>query len=270
MRPFTRSSGRVLACLLVAGAGLGAVGAVVAQARWQVFRAGDVVLKFDGGPVPKTLPRHGSAPMGVVARLAVSTAGGTRPPALRGGVFDIDRTVSVDGRGLPVCKKGALEARTSGAARQACRDAIVGSGTANATIEFPESKPIDIKSPLIFFNGGVSGGTTTMFVHAYITVPVPSAIVTRVRFTAKRNGRYGMRSVTEIPKVAGGSGSLTSASFTLKRLFEVRGETHSFLNGGCPDGRIFFRVVSTEFELGNRLVGLPLSGSLTRPCVPSG
>jgi hypothetical protein len=246
--------------------------AAVAMAKWDVFRAGNVILKFDGGTVPSTLPRHHPVPIGVFGKVQVSTSDGSHPPAFRGGVFEVDRNAGIDARGLPVCQGKQLEARDSRAARRVCGDAIVGKGTGTVEIAFSEQPPILVTSPLTFFNGGVKGRTTTLFVHAFITVPTPAAIVTTVKMTKVDAGRYGLRVVSQIPVVAGGAGSLLSASFNLKRLFTYKGERHSYFTGQCPDGRLLFRIVKTDFKV--EAVGLPsapsLSGALVRPCIPRG
>lgn len=246
--------------------------AAVATAKWDVFRAGNVILKFDGDTVPNALPRHEMAPIGAYGKIQVATTDGSHPPAFRGGVFEVDRNATIEARGLATCAAGQLEARNSGAARRVCGDSIIGSGLGKVEIAFPEQSPIDVTSPLTFFNGGVQGKTTTFFVHAFITVPVPAAIVTRVTIEKLATGPYGLRIESEIPVIAGGSGSLVGAHFKLKRLFNHKGEQRSFLQAKCPDGRIGFRVLETDFriEAGDRSVSPSVSGKLFRPCVPKG
>lgn len=250
-----------------------AIGCVaVAAAKWDVFRAGNVTLKFDGGTSPDKLPRHELAPIGTFAKLQVSTSDGSHPPALRGGTFDIDRNISIDARGLPVCKAEQLQARDSKSARQACGKSIVGSGQGTVEIAFPEQEPILVKSPLTFFNGGVKGGTTTLFVHAFITVPTPAAIVTTVKFNKIDEGRYGLRVASAIPVIAGGSGSVLDANFKIKRLFTYKGRKRSYMMAKCTDGRLMFRVVKIDFAVGTagKVSAPSLSGSLVRSCTPEG
>lgn len=241
----------------------------VASARWDVFRAGDVILKFDGGVTPRALPRFEPAPLGVQGRIQIAMADGSHPPAFRSGVFEGDRDIVLDATGLPTCRGGRLEARDTRGARRACGDAIVGSGSGTVEIAFAEQAPILVESPLTFFNGGVKGNTTTLYVHAFITVPVPAAIVTTVRLEELRRGPYGLRIESEVPVIAGGSGSIVAARFNLGRRFVVAGERHSYLSGKCPDGRFRLRIVRTEFEVpGTGHAALPLSGELARPCTP--
>lgn len=244
----------------------------VATAKWDVFQAGNLILKFDGGTLPEALPRHEPAPIGAFAKLQIGTTDGSHPPAFRGGTFEVDRNTSIDATGLPVCKSAQLEARDSRAARRVCGDAIVGKGQGTVEIAFPEQTPILVRSPLTFFNGGVRNGTTTLFVHAFITVPAPTAIVTTVKFSEIHSGRYGIHVVSEVPVIAGGSGSVLAARFTVKRFFTYKGQKRSYLMGSCPDGRLAFRIVKTDFkvETAGNLAGPPLSGTLVRPCIPKG
>jgi hypothetical protein len=259
---------------VVVGAVLAAVAAfaavAVATAKWDVFRAGNVVLKFDGGTVPKALPRQELAPIAAFAKLQIGTTDESHPPAFRGGVFEVDRNTAIDARGLPVCRAAQLEARDTKAARRACGKTIVGKGEGTVEIAFPEQRPLEVTSPLTFFNGGVKGKTTTLFVHAFITVPAPTAIVTTVKLTEIDKGRYGLGVVSDIPVIAGGSGSTVAASFTIRRMFTHKGERRSYLMGKCPDGTLRFRIVKAEFKLEALGGGAapPLSGTLVRPCTP--
>ena len=71
---------------------------------------------------------------------------------------------------------------------------------------------------------------TTLFVHALLTVPVPTAIVTTVKIKKIRKGRYGLLSVATIPKIAGGSGSITQFNLTINR--------PGVLTAKCTDGKL--------------------------------
>jgi hypothetical protein len=246
--------------------------AAVASANWTTVRAGNLVFKIEGKLAPGTYPRHEFAPASFRTRGQVATSDGTHPPALREGVVYIDRNGAFDARGLPVCRAGQLDARDTKAAKRACGAAIIGSGEGTAEIAFPEQKPILVKSPILIFNGGVQGGTTTMFLHAFITVPTPSAIVSSFKFTRVKAGRYGLRGVAKIPVIAGGSGSITDFDFKVKRLYTYKGERKSFDLTKCPDGHIdakgtgvFKDEVVDGIEDGKETT---ISASLSFPCTP--
>jgi hypothetical protein len=248
--------------------------AAVAAAQWTTVRVGNLILKVDGKLSPAALPRHELAPSSFRARGQIETVDGSHPPALREGVVYIDKNGVFDAHGLPACKAGDLEARDTKAAKRACGDSIIGQGQGTAEIAFPEQKPILVESPITIFNGGVVSGTTTMFLHAFITVPTPAAIVSSFKFSLVKAGRYGLRGVVKIPRIAGGSGSVVDFDFKIKRLYAYRGERKSFDLTKCPDGLIhakgtgvFKNEVLDGIDDGEKTT---ISAGLTFPCTPKG
>lgn len=248
--------------------------AAVASAEWTTVRVGNLVLKIEGKLSPRAYPRDEFAPASFRTRGQIATADGNHPPALREAVVYIDKNGKFDAEGLPACKGSQLVARDTKAAKRACGEAIIGTGVGSAEIAFPEQRPIDVTSPITIFNGGVKGGTTTMLLHAFITVPTPAAIVSTFKFTRVNAGRYGMRGVAAIPVIAGGSGSITDFDFQVKRHYTYRGERKSFDLTKCPTGVIWAKGSGTfkdevrdGVEDGEETV---LSASLSFPCTPKG
>lgn len=246
--------------------------AAVAAASWTTARVGNLVFKVDGNLFPATLPADEFGPSWFRTKGQIATADGTHPPALREGVFYIDKNSMLDAHGLPVCRAGQLEARDTKGARRACGEAIVGTGEGTAEISFPEQKPIVVDSPILFFNGGIAGGTTTLFAHSFITVPVPAAIVAVFKLRRVEAGRFGIRGVYELPVIAGGSGSLTDFDFTIKRFYRHRGKRKSYDLTKCPDGHIdlkgtgvFRDEVRDGVDDGEKTT---ISASLIVPCTP--
>ncbi|HWJ42384.1 MAG TPA: hypothetical protein VNR67_03025, partial [Solirubrobacterales bacterium] len=90
--------------------------------------------------------------------------------------------------------------------------------------------------PLILFNGGLKGATTTLLLHAYVNVPAPTAIVTAATVTRIHEGRFGLRIQAKVPKIAGGAGSVTRFELEVGRRFVYRGAKKSFLTASCPNG----------------------------------
>lgn len=198
--------------------------------------AGVLCVGDNGGISPTKLPRHGGAP--ITARIIgdISTSDGSHPPALQDLEADIARTIEVDAVGLPTCKENQLKATSSAAAKQACGDAIVGSGTTEVEVAFPEQKPFRATGPLILFNGGVHGASTTVFLHAYVAVPAPTAVIVRATVTRIHKGRFGLRLKAHIPEVAGGAGSATAFDLEIGRRYAYKGRKKSFLTASCPTG----------------------------------
>jgi hypothetical protein len=230
----------------ITGVGLGfalivAASALAHSGHTHVVRVGNLVLRENGGLSPTRLPKHKQAPIKANLSASVATVDGSHLPTAREVIIDIDKNIHLDARGLPVCRGRQLEARNTNAARQVCGGAIVGEGSGRAEIAFPEQKPIMVSSPLTMFNGGVKGGKTTIFIHAFITVPVPAAIVTTVKITPVRRGHYGIHTVSTIPMIAGGAGSVTEFKLRIDRKFTYKGKKKSFLTASCPTGRHVFK-----------------------------
>jgi hypothetical protein len=214
--------------------------------------AGNLVVTVNGGFSPSKLPKKKLAPITFEASGKIATKDGSHPPALKKAIVETDKNGAVNVKGVPVCKSGQLQSRDTKAAEKACKPAIIGKGTTNVQIQFPEQKPIDVSSKLLVFNGGKSGSTTTFFIHAYITVPTPAAIVTTVKIKKVKNGRYGLQSTATVPKIAGGSGSVES--------FSLRITKRGVLLAKCPDGKLQAHVDSFFAD------GTKASATIIRTC----
>lgn len=201
-------------------------------------RQGNIELTFNGGFSPSVLPKKTLAPIALTAEGKIKTVDGTHPPALKEALIETDKNGAINVKGYPTCKSGQLQAQDTAHAQKICGPSLVGSGKTNIEIAFAESKPVPVTSKLLVFNGGEKGGVTTLFIHAYITVPVPSAVVTTVKIKKIHNGRYGLLSTASIPKIAGGSGSVTSFSLKIDKKFTYKGKKVSVLTAKCPDGKL--------------------------------
>jgi hypothetical protein len=207
-----------------------------ASGERKVECAGEICVSDDGGIAPTKLPRRGKAPVTARLRAGVRSRDGGHPPALESVRIDVDRSLAVDAIGLPACRGSQLEARSSAEARRACGEAIVGSGEAEVEVAFPEQEPFRATGPLILFNAGVHGGTTTVLLHTYVDVPAPTAIVVKATIARIHQGPYGLRIQARVPRIAGGSGSVTHFELKVGRRYTYRGRSKSFLEAGCPTG----------------------------------
>jgi hypothetical protein len=230
----------------------------------KVWCAGNICVADDGGITPEALPRHGNAPVTARLNAEVSTRDGSHPPPFKSMDLKIDRTVSLDAEGLPVCRAGQITASTTATVRKVCGDAIVGSGKAEVEVAFPEQAPFRSTGPLVLFNGGVEGQVTTLLLHAYVNVPAPTAIVVKAKITKIHEGRFGMRIQAEVPRIAGGSGSVTMFDLRVGRRYTYKGRKKSFLSASCPTG-IWVAKGQASFKDGTTLAINHLF-----PCTPKG
>jgi hypothetical protein len=245
--------------------------AAVASAVSTTLRAGNLVVTFGGSTSPKKLSKTKYTPVTTNIFGKIKTTDGTHPAAFREAVVDIDKDVKINVKGFPVCKAGQLEARDTKAAKKACGNTILGEGTADAEIAFPEQKPIKVPSPLLVFNGGEKGGKVTLLIHTFITVPAPTAIVTTVTITRKGSG---IHSVAKVPVIAGGSGSALDFSFKLGKTYTYKGKKVGYFEARCPDGvfkvnvpKVLFKNEAHTATGGGTTV---LKGGIAVPCTPKG
>jgi hypothetical protein len=242
---------------------LSAVGIASAE-KPVIVEAGNLKLTFNGGFMPKALPKKTFAPIVLNVSGKIQTKDGTQPPALREFVLETDKNGAIDVKGFPTCTSGALQARDTKAVEKACGPAIMGTGQTSVSVEFPEQAPIPATSKLLLFNGGIKGGVTTLYVHAYLTQPITTAIVTTVKITKIKNGRYGIKSVATVPVIAGGAGSVTSFNLTVNKGLKVKGKPFSILSAKCPDGRLQAHGLA-KFDDGTKA-----EAEVTRPCTGKG
>ncbi len=238
--------------------------AIAAAEKPVTVRAGNLILTINGGVTPKVLSKTSQEPVSLTVQGTIKTADGSHPPAVQEIVIDTDKAGSIDARGVPTCKPGQLEAQTTVNAKKACPDSIVGTGTTDVEVLFPESKPIPIHSQLTAFNGGIAGGKTTILVHAFLTSPLSAAIVTTVTVSKEHKGPYGTHSIASVPVIANHAGSVTGFSLTFpKKLFAYKGQKHGYLVAKCDDGS-FLAQAETVFSDGTK-VG---PATITRACTP--
>jgi hypothetical protein len=236
------------------------VGVAAAGSSKEKSCVGNLCFEAGGGFSPKKLSKTKQTPIALTAEGKITTTDGSHPPALKEAIIETDKNGAINVQGYPVCKKSKLQSQDTPHAEAACRPALIGTGTATAAVELKEQPEILVTSKLLVFNGGVSGGKTTIYIHAYFSKPVPGAIVTSVKISKIHNGRYGLKSVATIPKIASGAGSITSFKLTINKKFTHNGKKVSILTAKCPDGRLQAHAVA---KFAN---GLSATTEFVRPC----
>jgi hypothetical protein len=228
------------------------VAGIATGAKPVTVEAGNIVVTVNGEFKPAKLPKNKMAPIKLFASGKISTKDGTHPPALKEVILKTDKNGAINVKGLPVCKSGQLQARETKAAEKACKGSIIGTGQTTVEVEFAEQPPINVPSKLVVFNGGLKGGTTTLYIHAYFDAPVTGAIVTTVKVKKKKEGRYGLNSVATIPKIAGGAGSVKSFNLAITK--------RGVLTAKCPDGKLQAHATSVFAD------GTKAAATIIRTC----
>lgn len=241
---------------------LAVAGALIlaATAAAITLRVGDIVIAGDGGFSPTTLPKNENAPISLHGSATFKTIDGTRPSPLRQLVLEFDKHGEVETRGLEKCTMAKLVATSVQQARRNCPGAIVGTGFGTAVVQLPEQRPIEASSPLTLFNGPVEHGNPTVLGHAHLDYPAPTTYVISIEIERIHNGRYGFRTVADFPRIANDYGSPVSGHLKIGKTWKYKGETLSYANARCADGRL---QAHAEFTFKNED---SVAGTVFKPC----
>lgn len=239
-------------------AGRGASASVVEQRR-------GVRVSFDGKLTPHVLPRHGTAPVGIVVDAKISATGGEDPPQLRRITIAINRNGRFTSKGLPTCRVDQIQPSTTDGALAACGRSLVGEGRFSANVKLPEQSPFPSAGKVLAFNGKVNG-SPAILAHIYGTDPAPTSTVLPFLLREGR-GTYGTTLEASLPQATGNWGYVTGLRMSLRRRFSYHGHSRSFLSAGCPAPAGFpsaaFPLAKTSFAFAGSLT---LDAVLTRTC----
>jgi hypothetical protein len=225
-------------------------------------KVGELELTANGGFSPTALSKTKQTPISAKASGEVKMENGGHPPAVREVILEIDKNAQIHTKGIPVCKSGQLQATDTTTALKNCKSALIGEGQTTAQVAFAEQRPISVPSKLLVFNGGEKGGKTTWYIHAYFSNPISGALVTTVTFQKHPHGRFGTLSVSKIPQLTGGSGSVLSFNLEIFKSVKVGGKTYNPISSTCSDGKLKVHVLG-KFEDGTKA-----ETEIVRACTP--
>lgn len=213
---------------------------------------GEVEAKFDARFKPTRLSRSEPTPLSPWVSMRFKPSEYSRVPALEEFEIEEDRHLRLNLNGVPVCSPGNVDEPPM---KQRCEDAVIGKGKMVANVFFPEVTIPSLHSEVIVYNAGLRNGVRTLLMEAFITVPTPNTIVTVVKVKHSDLGRYGLKLVGSVPKIAGGTGSIESLAWRFHK------DTFS---ATCPADRQLDTRFTTTF-----VDGTFLGGTVARPCTPA-
>ncbi len=234
-------------------------------AQAELTARGDLFVRFSGGITPAALPRDARAPISVQVTAKVRTLSGDQPPALRGIAIAINQGGKLDARGLPICRQRQIEPSSTQEALARCGPALVGGGSYDADVAFPEQSAFPSHGRVLAFNA-VVGGKRAILAHVYGANPIPITriIVFHIKETG---GTYGTVLTGSLPTSTNRWGYLRRISLSLHRNFTYKGQRRSYLSAACdapagfPGATFPFAHASMRFADGRTL-----SSVLTRSC----
>ncbi len=234
-------------------------------AHSEVIARGGLLLNFSGGISPDALPRRQLAPISVGLSGTVRTLSREGPPSVRRIEIAINRGGHLDARGLPLCSRAAIQPSSTAQARAICGSALVGEGSFDADVVFPEQSAFPSNGRVLAFNALV-GGRPAILAHVYGGQPAATSriIVFRIRRNA---GTYGTVLTALVPESLDQWGHLTHFSLDLHRSYTYRGRRRSYLSASCPAPSGFpgatFPFARTAITFAD---GRTLASTLTRNC----
>jgi len=212
----------------------------------------EVEAKFDARFSPRRLSRSEQTPISPWVSMSFKNPEGMHAPALKDFEIEEDRHLQLNLKGVPVCSHRHVN---EAPIKQRCKKALIGSGEMETYIAVPEGVPIVARGEVTVYNAGLRSGVRTLFLATFITIPTPTEIVTTVKVKHSSLGRYGLKLVGSIPKVAGGFGSVISLDWRFHK---------GIFSAICPlDRRLDTRFTTTLAD------GTTLAGTVTRDCTPA-
>lgn len=239
---------------------------VAALAEAEVTQRGALRVTVNGTLTPKTLPRHGSAPVRVAMSGAIALAGaGKRPPQLRAITLEINSHGRLDPKGLPACGIDDIQPSTSENALEACGGSLIGRGRFSAKVLLPEQAPFPSDGRIHAFNG-VYRGRPAILAHIYGTNPSPTSVT--LPFTiARRGGEFATVLSASLPEVTSEWGYVTGLELDLGRRFTVNGKPRGYVSASCPAPKGFpgatFPLLRASFHFAGAQT---MTSTLTRSC----
>ena len=240
----------IATALVIATSVTGAIG--VAKPAKTVL--GNVEVEFGGRLSPSAIPTDKSAPIVSVLWGKVRTLDIANPPAPGKLRVVGDKGVALHLEGLPRCRLPRSNRLNTSEIRKLCGPSIVGTGRIEGIVVFPGDQPIDFASELI----AVKGGPSTLYAYAFFTAPVTAAIAIPIEVKKVRRGKFGTESIASLPKIAGGSGSVTYFKLSLEK---------GVLRATCAEGQLRGRVTAA-FAGGTR-ASVELSRRCARKITPA-
>jgi hypothetical protein len=211
------------------------VGYLAATAGAERAQRGNLIVAFDGGISPVSLPRYQPAPVAVHLAGHVTTSDHSQLPRVNWIRLEFVWRGLLDTRGLPVCPWPRLEGTRTGQAINYCRDAEVGKGRLYARVFLPGEPGLGVKADLVAFNGRTRTDRHVVLVHAYSNNPPISFIIP---FTIHRQ-RFRTVLIALIRRSTGPWPHVANFSISVSRRFKYHGRDHSYTSASCPIPRDF-------------------------------
>jgi hypothetical protein len=169
------------------------------------------------------------------------TSPGVTPVPTTDVKLKFDKDLKFTSKGLAQCSTSKIGNATSDQARSACKNAMVGKGSAYACVVggnpgvpcTPGSQGgVGFKQTVSAFNGKPKGGKPTIVLHSWSTgLPVPTVLV----------GTLDKKSNTlnvPLPPAVYNLATITDFKTTVQKSFKSKGKKYNYVSARCKKGKI--------------------------------
>jgi hypothetical protein len=197
-----------------------------------------------GAFLPKKLPKDKRAPISLFTNVAATNPGNpyqlANPTVL--AKVDYDKAGAFQQKGFPTCPdQGGDPREMFGAAtktedvRQACPDAIVGSGGATVKVPTgPATPPLEVHADVIAANVDQN----RILLHSYNPLSGGQPLLGKIGKADPEAGpKYGLTLTVEVPPLAGGTAVITQFDAKIKAVYRFKGKKRSLLSARCPSSK---------------------------------
>jgi hypothetical protein len=185
--------------------------------------SGPVTSTFTAIPAPVPVPREGRLPVSLRLADAIETTSGSHPPVTTAARFELDKSLRLDMADVATCSP--LQGRQVERGRSPCKVGKLAAGRLEAEVQFPEQGPVRVSGEATAYKTG----SRKMLINAFLGAPVVGALLIPVKVGEVPGDRYGIKLIAAIPKLAGGSGSLTYLGLRFRK---------GLFSATCPDGSL--------------------------------
>jgi hypothetical protein len=236
-------------------------------AAWAtVEKQGNVLIHFEAGFSPQTLPRQRPAPIEVTIQGGVSTADGSHPPPLDTLEIELNRNGQLYTKGLPACSASLLQSTSTNQAKARCGRALVGHGNFKADIALGSNNPVTATGEILAFNG-LRAGKPALLLHFFGAAPARFTLVVPLLIARRADSTFGTVLRTRIPTLVNGFGSITQIDLALGRRWSFAGKRRSYLSAACRAPANFTQIPFTFARARFRFDGHPaIRATLLKSC----
>lgn len=166
---------------------------------------------------PKVLPKTKPAPASLRTGVTIWTSDDSGIPPLKELQVGFDRHLRLELENTPACRGGGRDIKGAGP-EKTCPDSVVGAGRLAVETRFRHQDPVRLSSELTIFKGPSRGRAETLYIHAEFPAPIVAVILAPMEIEPVVGDRvYGLEGTVELPKIAGGYGSVTHIGLRFRK-----------------------------------------------------